>query len=448
MGFHKDFKWGAASAAYQIEGAYQEDGKGLGIWDAYTQEPGLVRFGENGNVACDHYHRYKEDISLFKEIGIKYYRFSISWTRVLADGTGHVNEAGLQFYSDLVDELLAEGITPMITLFHWNYPYALHQKGGWLNDEAPLWFEEYTRVIVDRLSDRVSYWMTINEPQIFVGLGYGSATFAPFATLNRRDLIHITHNVLLSHGRAVKTIRSHAKLKPIIGYAPTGPCVTPNNLSSQEIERARRDSFSFHQDNFIFSNAWWSDPIFFGAYPALAYELFGSDMPLIKEGDMELISQPLDFYGCNIYNSQSARNDGNYPESSYIGCPRTTMDWPITPQTLYWSPKFLYERYKLPILITENGMANMDWVHLDGKVHDPQRIDYVTRYLREYKRAADDGVELMGYMYWSIMDNFEWVSGYDKRFGLIYIDYQTQERTLKDSAYWYHNVIKSNGDIL
>lgn len=442
------FMWGAASAAYQIEGAYQEDGKGLGIWDAYTQEPGFVKNNENGNVACDHYHRYKEDITLFQQLGVKYYRFSISWPRVLPDGIGYINERGIQFYSDLIDELLAVGITPLITLFHWDYPHSLHLKGGWLNDDSPDWFEEYTKLIVERFSDRVSYWMTINEPQVFVGMGYGTGVFAPFYTLNHKDLCHITHNVLLSHGRAVKTIRNFAKSKPMIGYAPTGPCAIPSNSSTLEIERARKESFSFTRDNFIMSNSWWSDPIILGSYPDLAFELLGNDMPNIKKGDMELISQPLDFYGCNLYSSQGVYYSGDLPEGSYIGCPRTSMEWPLTPKMMYWSPKFLYERYHLPILITENGMANLDWIHIDGKVHDPQRIDFLTRYLRELKQASRDGIDVMGYIYWSIMDNFEWAYGYDKRFGLIYVDYLTQKRTLKDSAAWYRNIIETNGESL
>lgn len=446
MQFSKQFLWGAASASYQIEGAHLEDGKGLNIWDAYCQENGHVAHGENGNVACDHYHRFREDVKMMQKMGIQYYRFSISWTRILPNGIGTVNEKGLQFYSDLVDALLEAGITPMVTLFHWDYPYALHQRGGWLNPESSDWFANYAKIVVDALSDRVTYWMTINEPQVFIGCGYAIGKFAPFQKLPARDLAQMTHNVLLAHGKAVKVIRESAKQPPQIGFAFSTPCTTPTEDSPLAIEIARQKSFSFTRERFAFETAWWADPIFFGDYPQDAYSILKSDMPHIQEGDMELISQPIDFYGVNIYYSQAKENPNAYVENDYIGCPRTQMGWPVTPEALYWGPKFLYERYGKPILISENGMAGHDWVQLDGKVHDPARIDYMKRYLRELHRAIEDGTDVMGYLYWSIMDNFEWADGYDKRFGLVYVDYQTQERTIKDSGYFYQTVIETNGE--
>lgn len=447
MSFSKDFMWGAASAAYQLEGAYKEDGKGLNIWDVYSRIPGNVHCMETGDVACDHYHRYKEDIELFKQIGIKNYRFSISWARVMPDGTGTINEEGLKFYSDLVDELLSAGIEPLVTLFHWDYPYELYRKGGWLNDESPLWFEEYTKVVVDALSDRVRYWMTINEPQCFIGCGYFAGTHAPFLKLANRDLVYMSHNVLLAHGRAVKCIRENAKKEPVIGFAPTGPVYVPKDNSAEAIEKARAKSMTIKEALF-FSSTWWSDPIFFGKYPDEAYEVFGDDMITPSKEDMELISQPLDFYGANIYYSQSLKNPVSYRDNEYIGCPKTSMDWVVTEDVLYWAAKFWYERYKKPVLITENGMAAQDWVNLEGKVSDPNRIDYIARYVKRLKDAADEGIPVMGYMYWSIMDNYEWAYGYDKRFGLIYVDYITQKRTIKESGYWYKKLIESNGEIL
>ncbi len=251
MQFPKNFLWGAASAAYQVEGAYQEDGKGRNIWDAYCQTPGHIAHGENGNVACDQYHRYKEDIALMKEMGIRYYRFSISWTRILPDGTGTVNEAGLQFYSNLVDELLKNGIEPMITLFHWDYPYALHKQGGWLNPASPDWFAAYAKVVVDCLSDRVRYWMTINEPSVFVGCGYQIGKFAPFQTLQEKDLATISHHVLLAHGKAVQIIRSHAKQEPLVGFALATPCCTPKDASPEAVARAKQDSFAMQMISFL-----------------------------------------------------------------------------------------------------------------------------------------------------------------------------------------------------
>ena len=446
MGFSKDFMWGAATAAYQIEGAYNEDGKGLSVWDVTSSVPGRVVHGENGNVACDHYHRYKDDIKLFKELGIKYYRFSISWPRVIPAGTGEVNEKGIKFYSDLVDELLAAGITPLVTLFHWDLPYELYLRGGYACPDFPIWFENYTKVVVDALSDRVKYWITFNEPQCFIGLGCGQGGHAPFLQCDNKTLMRMVHNYHLAHGRAVKVIREYSKSESKIGIAPIGPVHSPASESPEDIEKARKASFSMNAR--FFSLSLYSDPIILGKYPDEAYEVFGDDMPEIKPGDMELISQPIDFYGMNIYYSAADLVENGYMANEYVGIPRTALRWLVDPRVLYWSPRFMYERYGLPILMTENGMAATDCVSLDGKVHDPQRIDFVNRYLLEYKRAADDGIPLMGYMYWSAMDNFEWAEGYDMRFGLIYVDYRDQTRIIKDSGYWYKEVIESNGENL
>ncbi|MDD2970873.1 MAG: GH1 family beta-glucosidase [Lachnospiraceae bacterium] len=452
MAFRKDFLWGAASASYQIEGAAFQDGKGENIWDKGVKIKDRIVHGENGNVACDHYHLFREDVKLMKEMGLKAYRFSVNWARVLPEGTGKVNSAGIRFYSDLVDELCWAGIEPLVSIFHWDYPEYLHQKGGWLNEESPEWFAYYTKVLVDALSDRVTYWLTINEPQIFVDLGYRQGIFAPFEKHTRKELATISHHVLLAHGKAVSVIRKYAKKKPLIGLAPTGPTVIPEKETEQEIEKARKTSFSiscFGESEFLFSNSWWLDPVFLGKYPEDANALLGDDMPEVKEGDMKIISEPLDFIGANIYQSLVPGVGAEaYAQNCYQGCPRTMTDWAITPEVLYWSARFMTERYKLPFLITENGMAGMDFVHLDGKVHDSQRIDYMHRYLKALKRAADENIDIMGYMAWSVMDNFEWASGYDKRFGLVYVDYQTQERILKDSAYWYREVIGSNGENL
>ncbi len=447
MSFSNDFIWGAATASYQVEGAYKEDGKGLNIWDVTASANGRVAHGENGNVACDHYHRYKDDIKLFKEIGIKYYRFSISWSRVIPDGTGKVNPKGIEFYSNLVDELLAAGITPLITLFHWDLPYELYLRGGFSNSDFPIWFEEYTKVVVDALSDRVQYWFTINEPQCFIGLGYWLGAHAPFHKCDDRTLLRMIHNTLLAHGRSAKYIRENAKLSPKIGYAPIAPVRIPKSDSTEDIEAARAETFSIKHDLYT-SLSLYSDPKIFGKYPDDAYEVFGDNMVVPNPGDMELIKQPLDFYGMNIYYSAANMVQEGYMDNEYQGVPRNALGWVIDPLVMYWAPRFLYERYGLPILMTENGMAVNDSVSLDGKVHDPQRIDFMHRYLKEYKRAADDGIPLMGYLYWSAMDNFEWTYGYDMRFGLIHVDYRDQSRTIKDSGYWFRDVINSNGEEL
>lgn len=445
MGFSKDFIWGAATASYQIEGAYKEDGKGLNTWDVYAGIDYNIKYNETGAVACDHYHRMKEDVALMKEIGLKAYRFSVSWARVLPEGTGKVNEKGLKFYSDLVDELLANGIIPMITLYHWDYPIALHYKGGWLNDESSDWFLEYTKVVVDALSDRVSYWITINEPQCELGCGHQVGVHAPFEKHIPSDLLIMGKNMLLSHGKAADYIRKNAKTPAKISFAPTGPCALPADDSPESIEEARKKTFDTNGVAFPFSNSYWADPIYLGKYPDQLIKDFGDLVPKFTEEEWKLVSTPLDFYGTNIYYANESRKEGEYSDIYFQGKMSTNIGWPLTPSVLYWAPKFYYERYGKPIMITENGMASHDWVCVDGKVHDSYRIDYLTRYLREYRRAADDGVELIGYMQWSLMDNYEWSHGYTQRFGMIYVDYPTQVRTIKDSGYWYKNVIATNG---
>lgn len=450
MSFPRDFVWGAAAASYQIEGGAYDDGKGLSTWDVMCRQPGKVREGNTGDVACDHYHRYQEDARLMGEIGLKAYRLSISWPRVIPEGVGAVNEKGLAFYDRLIDALLENGVQPWVTLFHWDYPYALYCRGGWLNRDSSDWFAEYTRVVVDKLSDRVKHWMTLNEPQVFIGLGHQSGQHAPGLQLGFADVLLAAHNALLAHGKAVQVIRARTKTEPTIGAAPVGITAIPVTESPDDIEAARTRMFSVWNKS-CWNNTWFTDPMVLGRYPDDGTKLFDSEMPYIPDGDMKTICQPLDFYGANIYTARtirSADDGGTKSVKDPDGPPLTTMEWVVTPKALYWGPRFLYERYKLPIVITENGMANCDWIHRDGKVHDPQRTDFLARYLSEFKRAIDDGVVAKGYFLWSIMDNFEWTHGYKQRFGIIYVDFATGERTLKDSAYWYKEVIASNGAIL
>lgn len=450
MEFSKDFLWGAASAAHQVEGAYLEDGKGLGIWDYFANEKkGHVAHNETGNIACDHYHRYKEDVALMKEIGLKSYRFSISWPRILPEGTGAVNEKGLEFYSNLVDELLEAGIEPLVTLYHWNLPYELYKKGGWKNPDIVGGYEEYVKIVVEKLSDRVKYWMTFNEPQMFIGLACKAGQQAPFEFCSTEELLTMSKHVFLAHGKAVSVIRSCSKQPAIIGMAPTGNVFKPKDESPEEIEKARKKSFSVDEEGFVFSNAWWADPIFLGRFSEDAKMAFGDKLPQFTEEEWKQISQPLDFYGFNAYQSAITYPvQTDYDENAYQGSANTPIGWHMVPETLYWASKLLYERYQKPILITENGMTDHDWIELDGKVHDSRRIDFMHRYLLGLKKAMQEGVPVIGYQYWSVMDNFEWSSGYDMRFGLIYVDYRTQERTIKDSGYWYRDVIRSNGENL
>ncbi len=441
MPFPKNFLWGAASAAYQVEGGWDADGKVPSIWDALSD--GHIRHNETGKVACDHYHRYKEDVALMKEIGLKSYRFSISWPRVMC-GPDTVNEKGLAFYSDLVDELLRAGIQPMVTLFHWDLPMWSHELGGWRESRIVEDFARYTQVVVDALSDRVTYWMTLNEPAAILGAGYDVGVNAPFE--NKRDILSkedladdlalISKNLLLAHGRAVQVIRARAKVPPKIGMALCGNMLEPEDDSAEALEKARR--MTFIDDPNEFDVHWWADPAFLGVLPK---PLRGT----ISPEELTLIHQPLDFFGINIYNTNNYEGYRGTEPGGWPGMPRTAMGWPITPDALYWEPRFLYERYRLPIVITENGMANLDFVMSDGEVHDPQRIEYLKLYLKALERAIDEGYPVIGYTYWSILDNMEWAEGYDKRFGLIYVDYRTLERTRKDSSYWYADVIRRNG---
>ena len=449
MGFKKNFVWGTATASYQVEGAAKEDGRGESVWDVFCHEPNRVACGHNGDVACDHYHRYKEDIRLMQSLGIKAYRFSISWTRLFPEGTGQPNQKGVQFYSDLIDELLACGIEPYITLFHWDYPYALYQKGGWLNDESVNWFADYAAFVVQAYSDRVKHFITFNEPQCFIGLGYLSGVHAPGLKLFYRDIFKMCHNVLKAHGKAVIQMRKAAKQPICIGYAPTCNADYPEKETPENIEAVRKRFFACPDlsPDVMWNVSWWSDPVVLGKYPEDGLEKYKDYLPEITEEDMALISQPIDFYGQNIYNGHQITLDeaGNAlcPERA-AGFPKTAVQWPVTPECLRWGPRFLYERYHLPVIITENGMSAHDCISLDGQVHDPNRIDFLHRYLTQLEKAADDGVDLEGYFLWSFMDNFEWQLGYTERFGIVFVDYETQKRIPKDSAYWYQNWIEAH----
>jgi len=450
MKFPDNFIWGAAAASYQIEGAVHEGGRGKSVWDTFCRQSGKVLNGDTGDTACNHYHHYREDVRLMAEIGLKAYRLSISWPRVLPEGSGRINETGLAFYDRLIDALLEHDITPWVTLFHWDYPVELSNRGGWLNRDSADWFADYTQVVVARLSDRVRHWMTINEPQCFIDLGHRVGEHAPGLKLGLEDLLLAAHHSLLAHGKAVQVIRVQAKITPTIGAAPVGVVKMPLSDHPEEVAFARDAMFSVTSKD-CWNNTWFSDPMIFGRYPEDGLELMGKELPEIKEGDMQTIAQPLDFYGVNIYHGQYVQPGDNRQTKSAsvpIGPPLTTMGWQVTPEALYWGPRFLYERYNLPIVVTENGMANTDWIQVDGKVRDPQRVDYLQRYLGQLKRAIDDGVEAKGYFYWSVMDNYEWALGYMQRFGLVHVDYATEKRTPKESAWWYRELIRNNGETL
>lgn len=448
--FPSDFTWGAAAAAYQIEGAWDTDGKAPSVWDMMAEQKGKVWEGHTGRVACDHYQRYRSDVALMKAMGLQAYRLSVCWPRVQPGGTGPVNQAGLDFYDRLVDELLAAGIQPWVTLFHWDYPYELFLRGGWLNSESPHWFASYAEVMVDRLSDRVSNWITLNEPQCFIGMGHLTGEHAPGLKLGLAEVLLAGHNALKAHGLAVQVIRGRAQSKPLVGWAPVGCIHHPATDSAADAAATMQAMNQVYHDN-LWNNRWWGDPPVYGEYPEEGLRAYGKLAPKIRPGDMETICQPLDFYGCNIYQSTPTRagKDGLPEVAPYsVGFPHTHFLWRVSPEALYWGPKFLAERYKLPVVITENGLSHSDWVGIDGRVRDGGRIDFLKRYLRELDRAIADGVDVRGYFHWSIMDNFEWAEGYKHRFGLVHVDFETQKRTLKDSAFWYREVIRTNGGAL
>jgi len=450
MAFKKDFAWGVATAAYQIEGGWNEGGRGPSIWDVFCHEPGKIKEGATGDVACDHYHLFREDVALMKELGIRAYRLSLSWSRIFPRGTGEVSTDGVRFYNELIDALLENGIEPYITLYHWDLPHVLYQRGGWMNGESVNWFAEYASKVAELFSDRVRFFITFNEPQCFIGSSCYVGTQAPGLKMGLRDVFQMAHNVLKAHGAAVKAMRA-AAVRPIqIGIAPTCSAHYPATETPEDIEAARKMLFTcpdLNAPNVLWSVSWWSDPVFFGRYPEDGLRMYQEYLPEITDEDMALISQPIDFYGQNIYNGKIVRADENgVPQfvARKPGYSITAMGWPVTPEALRWGPRFLYERYKTPIFITENGMSAHDVVSLDGKVHDPNRIDFLHRYLLQLEKATEDGADIGGYFQWSFMDNFEWCHGYIPRFGLVYVDYETQARIPKDSAYWYKKWIEEH----
>lgn len=447
--FRDDFVWGVASSAYQVEGRDPEDGCGKNIWDTFAEE-GRILDGKDAYTACDHMHRYKEDYKLMKLLGIKAYRFSMSWARILPEGTGKVNEKAIAMYRDMILSMKENGIEPYITMYHWEFPQALQDKGGWLNEDVIQWFGEYAKVVAENFSDICEYFITLNEPECFVGLGHLSGVHAPGLKLPYKDVFKIAHNALRAHGQAVINLRKYAGRPIKVGYAPTCGMAYPATDSPEDIEAARKTLFGFHQpmDNWTWNVAWFNDPVFLGKYPEEGLKKFAEYLPEITDEDMKLISQPLDFMGQNIYNGYMMRQ-GEDGEPEYVdreaGAAKTAAGWPVTPECFYYGVKFLYERYHLPLYITENGMSCHDDVSLDGRVHDPNRQNFLDLYISALQRANDDGADVRGYFLWTFLDNFEWDKGYTERFGIVYVDFKTQKRIVKDSAFWYQKIIESNG---
>lgn len=433
MGFPRDFLWGAATAAYQIEGAVNEDGRGASIWDTFSHSAGKTVKGENGDIACDHYHRMKEDVALMKELGLKAYRFSIAWTRLFPNGDTVRNDKGFKFYDRLIDELLRNNITPIITLYHWDLPQTLQDKGGFLWDGISDSFAYYAGELTAHFSDRVSMFCPINEPQCISVLGHESGLHAPGLQLDELKIYEVMRNILLCHGKAVCEMRKRAKQPIQIGTATTGTLCHPLNDTAKARQKAYELSFPTDGEGLAFSHNWFLDPIILGT----------NDFKMLRlsPDDMSVINQPMDFMGINIYNGRQCDENGYVDR--YQGFPRTALGWPVSPEIMHYGLMFLYERYRLPIYVSENGVACNDRIYADGKVHDSERIDFLYRYISEMEKAIDEGCDIRGYLHWSLMDNFEWHTGYDPRFGIIFVDYRTQERILKDSALWYKKLIET-----
>lgn len=430
MPFSEGFLWGAASAAAQVEGAWDEDGKCPSIWDNAGSR---IKNGETCHTACDHYHRYEEDVELMSRIGLKSYRFSVSMCRVMPE-EGKINPDGLRFYINLVRKLKEAGIEPLCTLYHWDLPQWAQDKGGWKNPKIIDWYLQYAEAVLDAISDQVRYWITFNEPQMFIMMGYVTGTSAPFKhevfSFRKKHM----RNFLLAHGKCVKLIRERAKTEPMIGIAMAASAYIPDSEDENGLANAARNTFDSRVGEG--SNSLYMDPIG-----------LGKTSPMMKralsEEDLRIISEPIDFVGLNVYQPSNPMINGKAYEAE--GHPKTYMGWYVDGRCLYWTVRFYWERYRLPIMITENGMASEDRVNENGKCRDENRVSFIDEFLSNLKRAADEGIPVLGYQHWSIMDNFEWCGGYGPRFGLIHVDYTTMKRTLKDSALHYADIIKTNG---
>ncbi|MBC7329250.1 beta-glucosidase [bacterium] len=439
--FPPQFYWGTATASYQIEGGWNEDGKGESIWDTFSHTQGKIRDGSTGDVACDHYHRWKEDVALMKEIGCNAYRFSISWPRVIPKGKGKVNPLGLSFYDRLVDALLESNITPFITLYHWDLPQALQDEGGWANRDTAYYFAEYASVVANKLGDRVKHWITHNEPWVVAWIGYGWGEHAP-GIKNEKVATQVAHHLLLSHGLAVEVLRDISPDSEVGITLNLSPIHPASDSEEDRLAASRQDGFL---------NRWFLDPVFRGHYPPDILELYSAYAPKVSPGDMAIISRRIDFLGINYYSRGIVRfnpkagplqAEGVAPE----GAEFTEMGWEIYPPGIYEIIKRVWEDYQpKKIYITENGAAFADEIAPDGRVHDPKRIDYLREHFIQAHKAIEEGANLCGYFIWTLMDNFEWAHGFTKRFGIVYTDYPTQRRIMKDSALWYKKVIEENG---
>jgi beta-glucosidase len=434
--FPSDFLWGAATASYQIEGAAEEDGRGPSIWDTFSRTPGRIRHGHTGDIACDHYHRYREDIALMERLGINTYRFSLAWPRVFPEGSGRQNPQGFDFYKRLVDALLEKGIAPAVTLYHWDLPQRLQDRGGWTNRDTAEHFREYANACYRALGDRVRFWTTLNEPFCSAVLGHLTGEHAP-GEQDRPRAMRALHHLLLAHGLALRSFREG-------GYEGKIGIVL-NPVTPRPSRATKEDQYAADRGADLGSRM-FLDPLYTGRYPERYLSTY-PDAPLpVQDGDMELISQPTDYLGINYYTEEPVSYDPAEPEEHRAEPswqPRTQMGWPVNPAGLFRQLQWIHSRYPVPeFYVTENGAAFDDRLSADGlRCSDPQRIAYFREHLRAVRQAIEAGIPVKGYFAWSLLDNFEWAFGYTMRFGLVYIDYVDQRRVPKDSFYFYRDLI-------
>jgi beta-glucosidase len=435
--FPLEFTWGAATSSYQIEGAWDQDGKGESIWDRFCHTPGHIDGGQTGDVACDHYHRWREDIEIMRGMGIQAYRFSVSWPRIFPLGAGQVNQAGLDFYSALVDGLLEAGIEPYVNLYHWELPQALQDQGGWPARATAEAFATYAETVSQALGDRVDHWITLNEPFVSAYIGYYEGRHAP-GHQDLGEMIRASHHLLLAHGWSVPLIRSNAPGADVAIVLNLHPMYAASSSEADERARRRRDGII---------NRWYLDPLAGRGYPQDIVEYYGVSQAHIQPGDMAAIAAPLDYLGINYYTRMICRSDEipedqNRPREISPAEKLTDMGWEVYPDGLFEILEYVDSQYDFPaLMITENGAAFPDKTGADHKVNDPQRIEYLAGHVHRVARALEAGIPVTGYFAWSLLDNFEWSFGYSKRFGLVYVDFDTLERIPKASAGWYRTLI-------
>ena len=449
MNFPEGFLWGAATAAYQVEGAVREDGRGSSIWDTFSHTPGNVLHGDTGDIACDHYHRFEQDLDILASLGVRGYRFSVAWPRIQPEGSGSINQKGLDHYRRLVDGLRERGIVPMLTLYHWDLPQALEDRGGWTSRGTSERFAEYAGIVYGALSDVVPFWITLNEPWVSAWLGYGIGAHAP-GHKDTGKALSATHHLLLGHGLALERMRSLGGGDNHFGITLNLSPVGPSRDREADLEASRRVDGQ--------ANRLYLDPLFRGGYPEdmLGHYSSESGFSFVSDGDLRAISAPLDFLGVNYYRRHMVREDVAATDDVFSSvrarvviphtAERTAMGWPVEAGGLLELLLRLDHEYtKLPLYITENGAAFHDYADPEGGVDDEERVDFLHAHFRAAREAIEQGVNLKGYFVWSLLDNFEWAEGYSKRFGIVYVDYPTQRRIPKMSARWYSEVIRRNG---